>query len=133
MTVSLTEIVFYLSALNPQPPALALLSNNIGHAVQHLYFVVAAPALFIPLSVVLLGSKILPRIFGWTGLALGLIFASLGLSTITTVVLSPAVNAMAAVQSLWWFAAAIWLMARSRAIASIAANLETHPLPQRAA
>src|SRR6516164_1072754 len=70
MTTSLIEISFYISALFPDPAIMPAISMQFIHAVQHLYFFVAAPALFFPLSVVLLGSTILPRAFGYVALGL---------------------------------------------------------------
>src|SRR5579884_2217629 len=49
MMVSLTEIVFYFGLLYTNPITTGLISNNLIHAVQHLYFIIAAPTLFIPL------------------------------------------------------------------------------------
>src|SRR5579884_455267 len=74
MTVSLVEIVFYMSTLNPtplnnNPAAMALISLALIHSVQHLYFIVGAPALFIPLGVVILGSRVLPHVFGYLAIA----------------------------------------------------------------
>src|SRR6516225_2983101 len=50
MTTSLIEISFYLSALFPDPAVMPTVSLQFIHAVQHLYFFVAAPALFFPLG-----------------------------------------------------------------------------------
>ena len=48
MMVSLVEITFYISALYSNPATMGLISLELIHAVQHLYFIVAAPALFLP-------------------------------------------------------------------------------------
>src|SRR5271167_5024596 len=48
MTVSLIEITFYISALHPDPATMPSISLIFISAVQHLYFIVAAPALFLP-------------------------------------------------------------------------------------
>src|SRR6516162_10589271 len=50
MTVSLIEITFYISAMNPDPAIMPSISLRLIYAVQHLYFIVAAPALFLPLA-----------------------------------------------------------------------------------
>src|SRR5437899_12383928 len=47
--VSLVEITFYISALDRNPTTMGLISLDLIHAVQHLYFIVAASALFLPL------------------------------------------------------------------------------------
>jgi hypothetical protein len=78
MTVSLAEVVFYISALDNVPEVMGQASNAIGHAIQHLYFFVAAPALFFPMGIVVWTSKVLPRIFGVFALALGSTFFILG-------------------------------------------------------
>jgi len=50
MTVSLVEIVGYIGALHTSPATMAEISYALIHSVQHLYFIVAAPALFLPLG-----------------------------------------------------------------------------------
>jgi len=50
MTVSLAEIVVYIGALRTSPATMAQTSYALISAVQHLYFIVAAPALFLPLG-----------------------------------------------------------------------------------
>jgi len=114
MTVSLIEIVFYIAALNPEPPALPFISLRLIYAIQHLYFMVAAPSLFLPLGIVLLRSQVLPRMFAHLALLLGAGFAILGIAFLQTMTLPPAVTAFGGVQALWWLAAAITLMVRSR-------------------
>lgn len=113
MCVSLIEITFYMSALHPDPPVLPLISLGLISAVQHLYFTVAAPALFLPLGMVLLGSSILPRVFGFLALALAIAFAILGAVFLLTLTLPVGVTAFAGVQALWWLAAAVALISRS--------------------
>lgn len=70
MTVSLMEVTFYISALNPDPVTMPSISLKLISAVQHLYFMVAAPAFFLPLGIILVGSPILPRVFGYLALLL---------------------------------------------------------------
>jgi len=106
MTVSLIEITFYMSAMFPDPPLMPVVSMRVINAVQHLYFNVAAPSLFFPLGTVLLNSRILPRLFGYTALMLAGIFATLGVIFLLSLTLPAAVTAFAAVQAIWWLAAA---------------------------
>jgi hypothetical protein len=113
MTVSLIEITYYIGALFPEPEVMSLISLRVISAVQHLYFIVAAPALFFPLGVVLVNSHILPRLFGYLALLLGTTFMALGIAFLLTLVLPGAVTAFAGVQGLWWLAAGITLMNRS--------------------
>jgi hypothetical protein len=113
MTVSLIEITFYISALHVDPPMMPFISLKIISAVQHLYFMVAAPALFLPLGIVLLSSSILPRLFGYLALLLATAFAALGVIFLLILTLPAAVTAFAGVQALWWLAAALTLIVRS--------------------
>jgi hypothetical protein len=110
MMVSLTEITFYFGVLYSNPPITGFIVYNLIHAVQHLYFIVAAPALFIPLGIVIISSRVLPRIFGYLALVLGAAFAILGVVFLDSLVLPVAVQAFAGVQALWWLAAAIVLI-----------------------
>ena len=112
MTVSLVEITFYIGALHTDPAVMPYISLALISAVQHLYFIVAAPSLFFPLGIVLLGSAVLPRIFGHLALILAGIFAVLGVTFMLRLILPNYVTAFAGVQALWWFAAAIALISR---------------------
>jgi len=118
MTVSLIEITFYISALHSDPPMMPYISLKLISAVQHLYFMVAAPTLFLPLGVTLVGSRILPRLFGYLALLLATAFAGLGVIFLLTLTLPGKVTGFAGVQALWWLAAALVLIARSRTIAN---------------
>lgn len=108
--VSLVEITFYITALNSNPVTMALISLDLIHAVQHLYFIVAAPALFLPLGVVIINSRVLPQILGYLALVLGAFFAILGVVSLFYLTLPGVVTAFAGLQTLWWLAAAIALM-----------------------
>jgi hypothetical protein len=111
--VSLIEIVFYFGLLYTNPVTTGLISFNLIHAVQHLYFIIAGPTLFIPLGIVVLGSRVLPRIFGYLSLAVGIAFAILGVAFLNSLVLPVAVQAFASVQALWWLAAAITMIVQA--------------------
>jgi hypothetical protein len=113
MTVSLIEITFYMSAMFAEPAVMPAASLKLIYAVQHLYFIVAAPALFFPLGLVLLTSQILPRILGYLALLLAVGFGVAGVVFLMHLVLPDLVTACGAVQPLWWLAAAIALMVRS--------------------
>ena len=118
MTVSLIEVTFYISALNPDPAMMPSISLKLISAVQHLYFIVAAPSLFLPLGIVLVSSRILPRLFGYLALLLAASFAALGIIFMLRLTLPDAVTAFGGVQALWWLAAAITLMIRSGRISN---------------
>jgi hypothetical protein len=113
MMVSLVEITLYISALNSIPATMGLTSLDLIHAVQHLYFIVAAPALFLPLGIVIVSSSVLPRVLGYLALVLGVAFAILGVVSLYSLTLPAIVTAFAGLQTLWWLAAAITLIVRS--------------------
>ena len=50
MTVNLIEITFYICALSPEPSEMGPIGIDLINSVQHMYFIVAAPAFFIPLG-----------------------------------------------------------------------------------
>ena len=112
MTVSLVEITFYISALHADPATMPYISLVLISAVQHLYFIVAAPSLFLPLGIVLLRSSVLPRPFGYLALALAAVFAALGAGYMLQLTLPAFVLGFAGVQALWWLTAAITLIVR---------------------
>jgi hypothetical protein len=114
MTVSLIEITFYISALSPDPAIMPSISLKLISAVQHLFFIIAAPSLFLPLGIVLVGSSILPRLFGYLALLLATAFAALGVIFLLDLTLPGAVTAFAGGQALWWLAAAIALIVQCR-------------------
>jgi hypothetical protein len=95
------------------------ISLKLISAVQHLYFIVAAPALFLPLGIILVRSPILPRVFGYLALSLAAAFAALGVIFMLRLTLPDAVTAFGGVQALWWLAAAITLIVRGGKIASL--------------
>jgi hypothetical protein len=126
MTVSLVEVAFYIGTLYPIPPTMGLIALDLIYAVQHLYFIVAAPALFVPLGIVVLGSDVLPRAFGYLAIVLGAAFAVLGVVFLTTLVLPAPVTASAGVQVLWWLAAAITLIVRDPVTSTRTASPTSH-------
>ena len=117
MIVSLIEITFYITAVFLSPKEGILISLNLIHAVQHLYFIVAAPTLFISLGVVLWRSQVLPRIFSCFALFIGISFALLGMIFLLQLVLPLWVTAIAGIQAIWWLAASISLIVRSGKLA----------------
>ena len=123
MTVSLIEITFYIGALHQHPPAMGAMSLGMISAVQHLYFVIAAPALFLPLGIILRRSDVLPKLFGYLAIALAILFFSFGVIYMLTLTLPDPVTALAAVQALWWLAAAVTLILRSHQYVKRTSNL----------
>jgi hypothetical protein len=112
MMVSLIEITFYISALYPTPSLTTPISFEMIYSVQHLYFIVAAPALFIPLGYVLLSSRVLPRAFGVLAVVLGAGFGIAGITSLLTLTLPGSITSMGSLQAAWWFAAAVALILR---------------------
>ena len=106
---SLVEVTFYLSAVNGNPATTGLISLDLISAVQHVFSMVAAPAVFLPLGAVILGSRVLPHVFGYLALVLAGIFAILGIVALFSPIQS-VVNILASVQGLWWVIAAITLL-----------------------
>src|SRR5579863_6094471 len=117
MMVSLIEITFYISALYPRPQTMTPISLELIYSVQHLYFIVAAPALFIPLGVVLFRARILPRVFAPLAILLGTGFAIVGMTSLLTLTLPASITALGSVQAIWWFAAGVTLIVRSKRVA----------------
>lgn len=109
MMVSLAEVVCYMAALDAAPSSMGLIGNAAGHVIQHLYFIVAAPAVVISLGVVLRNSRVLPKVFGTVAIVLGAAFFVLGVRTLYHQILSPAVTSFAAIA----------LMVRSRTVAEL--------------
>ena len=107
--VSLIEITFYFNAVYGNPATSGFISLDFISAVQHLYSIIAAPMLFFTLSFVILHSKVLPHIFGYTGLALGLAFAILGVGALFSP-LQYVINYLSMIQGFWWLIASATLL-----------------------
>ena len=120
MTVSLIEITGYIGTLQPSPATMAQTGLALIHSVQHLWFI-AAPALFLPLGLVILGSAVLPRILGYLAIVLAAGYALAGLVTLGDLTIPAAVLISAGVPALWWLAAAGTLLRRARETPSTAA------------
>ena len=121
MTVSLIEITGYLGTLHTSPATMPESSLALIHSVQHLYFIVAAPAVFLPLGLVILGSAVLPRILGYLAIVLAAGYALAGVLTLPALTVPPAVQISAGVvPALWWLAAAGTLLTRTRQAPSTA-------------
>lgn len=130
VTTSLIETIFYLVAANATQGTTGLISLDLISAVQHLYFMVAAPAVFLPLGAVILTSRPLPHIFGYLAILLGAVFALVGIVGLYTPLQTTVGNILASVQGVWWLAAAVTLLVRPGAPTLPA---ETAPPPHRTA
>jgi len=121
MTVSLIEITGYIGTLHTSPATMAETSLALIHSVQHLWFIVAAPALLLPLGLVILGSGVLPRVLGYLAVVLAAGYVLAGVLTLTDLTVPPAVQISAGfVPALWWLAAAGTLLTRARQAPSAA-------------
>jgi hypothetical protein len=120
MAVSLIEVTGYIGTLQTSPATMGLTSLALIYSVQHLYFIVAAPAVWLPLGLVILGSGVLPRILGYLALVLFAVFALAGVFTLLDSTVPTAVQVFGSVQALWWLAAAGTLIIRARQAPSTA-------------
>jgi hypothetical protein len=120
MTVNLIEITGYLGTLHTSPATMPGTSLALIHSVQHLWFIVAAPALWLPTGLVILGSGVLPRILGYLAVVLAAGYALAGVVTLFDSTVPPAVQISAGVPTLWYIAAAATLLRRARQAASTA-------------
>lgn len=119
MTVNLIEVTFYIVALFANPSGMTEVGIRLIEAVQHLYFIIAAPALFLPLGTVLVSCRIIPRVLAYLALALGGAFALIGMASLLTLALPASVTSLGSIQALWWLAAAFSLLFRSRRISAL--------------
>jgi len=114
-TVNLIEITGYIGTLQTSPATMFGTSLALIHSVQHLWFIVAAPALWLPLGLVILGSGVLPRILGYLAIVLAAAYALAGAVTLLDLTVPAAVQISAGVvPALWWLAAAGTLIIRAR-------------------
>jgi hypothetical protein len=114
MTISLIEITFYIAVLFKDPPTGSIIDLNIIYAVQHLYFIIGAPALFIPMGIVLRNAAILPTWLAWLAIGIGVLFGILGIVFLFHLVLPFWVTAIAGVQAIWWLLSSIILVIRAK-------------------
>ena len=121
MMVSLIEITGYIGTLQTSPATMAGTSLALIHSVQHLYFIVAAPAVWLPLGLVILGSGVLPRVLGYLAVVLAASYVLAGVVTLLDSTVPPAVQVAAGIApALWWLAAAATLLVRARQAPSTA-------------
>ena len=90
----------------------SLTSFDLMTVFTYIYPIVPAPVIFLGLGSILLGSRLLPRVFGFLAFGLGIAFAVVGLVALfTTSILSIVVLSL---QALWVLAAALTLLLRAR-------------------
>jgi len=113
LVVSLVEITFYLAAVQATEAGDTvggLAANNLIKAVQHVFLI--APAVLLPLGVVLRSSRILPKGFAETALLIGAVLQLVGLVGLL-LPLQSVIDVILIVQSLWFIAAAVALLGSS--------------------
>jgi hypothetical protein len=89
----------------------SLTSFDIMTVFTYIYPIVPAPVIFLALGTILLGSGLLPRVFGFLAFGLGIAFAVVGLVALfTTPILTIVVLSL---QALWVLAAAITLLVQA--------------------
>ncbi|HEU5228644.1 MAG TPA: DUF4386 family protein [Ktedonobacteraceae bacterium] len=108
--VSLVEVAFYLSAVNGNPATTSLVSLDFIHAVQTEYSMVAAPLLFLPLGMIIVSSRVLPRVFGYLAFVIGALFVILGLPVLFVPSIQAVVDVLSIIQGVWWLLAAVVLL-----------------------
>jgi hypothetical protein len=107
--VSLLEVAFYLAAaqaIAAHDISFGLVASGLIKATQHVFLI--APALLAPLGAAILTTRVLPRVFGWTGLAIGAVLQGLGLAGVLTP-LQDVIDVVLIVQALWFVAAGVTL------------------------
>jgi len=88
----------------------SLTSFDIMAVFTYIYPIVPAPVIFLALGIVLLGSRLLPRVFGFLAFGLGIAFVVVGLIALfTTPILTIVVLSL---QALWVLVAATTLLVR---------------------
>jgi hypothetical protein len=109
LMVSLVEVTGYLvyaQASAHGDLTGAMIGTDFTEAIQHVFLI--APALLLPLGAVLLGSRLLPRVFGYLALMLGSLLQILGLVGLFTA-LQPVIDNLLTAELVWMAAAAIAL------------------------
>ena len=84
---------------------------------------ILGPALFFPLGIVILGSRVLPRVFGYLAFVLGGAFAIAGIVGLFSPIQN-LVNYLSIIQAAWWLIAAITLIVRAGRASETAAVQE---------
>jgi hypothetical protein len=115
LNVSLVEIAFYLTAVQSgESGDLGALATSLQliKGVQHVFLI--APALLLPVGLAIIGSTVLPRIFGLLAVTLGVTLEILGFVGLFSA-LQSVIDVVLIVQEVWMLAAAVALLARGPA------------------
>jgi hypothetical protein len=106
--------------------ATALASIDITNVFVYIFLMVPAPAFFLSLGAVLLGSQVLPRLFGYLALVLGGAFAVLGLVGLFSASAIALSIVLLIGQELWIVAAAIALIIRAIKVEKLTVESQTN-------
>ncbi len=114
LMTSLVEISFYILAVQAAAigdAVMGTIAEATILAIHHIFLI--APALLLPLGIVLLGSNVLPRLYGYLAIALGAALQVLGLMGLFNL-LQPVIDNLLIVQNLWLVTAGIILLFRPK-------------------
>jgi len=128
---SVVETAFYFTVATSVQATTPLISLDLIHALQRMYFVVTAPAVFFPLGYIILSRqsvRTLPRAYGYATLALAILFVALGVADLF-VQLQAVDDVVGSIQGVWWLLAAIALLMRSGKFAATATQQRSEPEP----
>ena len=121
MGVSLVEVAFYISTIESGVSGdltTMSVSLNLIKAIQHAYVIAPAPALLFTLAVILIDSRMLPRLFGYLAVVLGATMGILGLIG-TFIPLQLVIDTVLSVQEIWFIAIAITLIITAKAASNV--------------
>ncbi len=110
--ISLVEISFYILSVQAAATGDAVMGTIAEAtilAIHHIFLI--APALLLPLGIVLLGSNVLPHLFGYLAIVLGATLQVLGLMGLFNL-LQPLIDNLLIVQNVWIVTAGIALLFR---------------------
>ncbi|HLY32835.1 MAG TPA: hypothetical protein VKQ36_17560 [Ktedonobacterales bacterium] len=91
----------------------SLTSYDIMSVFIHIFPLAPAPMIFLPLGVILLGSRLLPRVFAYLALAIGVVFVIVGFAGLLTTPILTLIPL--GCQALWTLAASVTLAFRKPA------------------
>lgn len=114
--ISFVEVAFYLSAIAggvSGDMATLVVSLNLIKAIQHAYVIAPAPANLIAIGIVLISTRLAPRVFGYIALVLGAALGILGLIG-TFIPMQDIIDMVLSVQEVWYLAIAITLIVTAR-------------------
>ena len=126
--ISFVEVSLYLSAIGGGVSGditTLSVSLNLIKAIQHAYVIAPAPAHLLAMGVVLLRSRLVPRILSYPALLLGTTVGVLGLVG-TFIPLQQVIDLVLAAQEVWYAAIAITLIVQAtRVSSSLSGNTST--------